>query len=601
MTTAHIDVYDDKHCKISAPYGGGGWQKLRPESWPGFAKVIDGSRDIRFRPTPQNIKYIQETWPNAQWSKIAQGYLIDFINEQKAAADTAKMKNEPIEDDGSYTYKTDPFQHQRHGFLLSRDLDAFAFFMEQGTGKTKVQIDRVAYKYTLGEVEVFIILAPNGVHLNWIVEELPTHLPDYVPREAFVYKPKKVKERKKKQPDGTIKKWFESPEYEVMIKSANDNRALKIIAFNIEGFTSAKAKWLLERILREHPSAKIMAAMDESQYCKNFSAMRTKYLTKAFRPVAKKAIMTGTNITKGIEDLYGQLNWLNPNILGFDTYTSFKNHFCTLGGFQGTQIIGYQNVDELINLIDGHSFRVLKKDCLDLPPKLYKRWKVELTPKQREIYNNLRREYYAELGDGNRLIADLGVVRLLRLQQIANGWFPADNAEDLIPIPGDNPKLEATLQHCRDSVGSVIIWCNCQASAKDIMLIEEELKREHGKGMVGTYWGGIDEDKRAENKLAFQKGDIKYIIGNKALARGHTLTICQNPIYHSNSFDLEVRLQSEDRCHRIGSEIHESITYTDVQALCQTDRQIINSLREKKNIADWVNRDPDSFFLEEAA
>jgi len=588
-----IEEFGDKHCIIIAKLEGDNRRKISEHAFPGFAKWVDGTRHLRFRPTANNIKYINENWPDAVWTEGAQRHLINFISEQKAASDLAKMKTQILEDDGSYEYKTKPFDHQRHAFLLSRDVDTFALFMEQGTGKTKIAIDKAAYKYSNGDIEALIVLAPNGVHTNWCSEEIPIHLPDWCPREIYHYNAKKVKAKKNKE---TGKMEYIDPEFERVMASEN---CLKIFAFNIEGFTSAKAKYFLERVIRTY---KIIGVMDESQYCKNHSAVRTKYLTKQFVDVKNKLIMTGTNITKGVEDLYGQLSWLNPNILGFDTFTSFRGHFCAMGGYENRSIIGYKNIDELIQLMDGHSFRVLKKDCLDLPEKLYKRFHVELTHQQLKLYNELRKDYFTQLegdNDNNFLTADIGVVRLLRLQQISNGWFPADDSDELQRIPGDNPKIEAVQQHCKDTIGSILVWCNGQASTQDIITLEEELKRDHGNDNVGTYYGRTPDDIRAKNVKGFQSKDMKIMICNKAAARGLTLTACENPIYHSNSFDLEVRLQSEDRCHRIGTT--GSVTYTDVQANCQTDRQIINSLRSKKIIADLVNRDPDSFFLEEAA
>lgn len=570
--TATVKRFDDKHCVISAPWNAENFKKLQPPKWPGFAKWIDGTTDVRFRPTPNNIRYINEQWPDSQWIGEAQRIITDFIQEQKAAMDTASMKHKTIEDDGSYEYETDPFHHQRHVFLLSRDKKKYCLFMEQGTGKTKVAIDRAAYKYALGEIEAVVIVAPNGVHLNWVEEEIPVHLPKWVKRKCFVYSSNMTKARKKE---------FE----EVM--AAKD--CLKIFAFNVEGFTSKKAKELLERILRTY---KVHGVLDESQKLKNPSAVRTRYLTKQFKPVEDKIIMTGTNVTKGVEDLYGQLTWLDPNVLGFDTWGSFQGHFCTKGGFKDRQIIGYKNIDELIKLLDPHSFRVLKKDCLDLPQKIYKRWVVELNPRQREIYDQLRKDYYTELEGVGGLTANIGVVRLLRLQQITCGWFPADDSDELTPIPGDNPKLEAVRQHCFNTDGSILVWCKFK---QDIKRLEEELKKDHGQDNVGTYYGETPNEIRSRNVKAFQSKQMKILIANRAAATGLTLTACENPIYHSNDFDLEIRLQSEDRCHRIGTQ--NSVVYTDVEAKGTTDRMIINSLRNKKLIADLVNQDPESVFL----
>jgi len=543
---------------------------------PGFRKWKDGTREMIFRPTANNITYINENWPEAQWLDGTQQHVDDFIKSQLEAIDTLNKKEIILEDDGSYEYKTKPFDHQRQSFLLSREKEKFALLMEQGTGKTKVAIDTIAYLYAKGSIEAAIIIAPNGAHLNFVEIEIPEHLPEWVNYEGWVYSSKMNKAMQ-----------------ESLTRLNNKKDLLKIFSFNIEGFTSDKAKKIIEHLMAIY---RCIVIIDESQYIKNPSALRTKYLTKVCKPAKYKRIMTGTAITKGLEDIYSQMNWLDPAILGYDSFYTFRSHFCTMGGFENRQIIGYKNVDELSKMIESHSYRKTKADCLDLPPKLWKRWKVQLTPQQRDIYNSVKKNFYADLGD-KRLTALLGIVRLLRLQQITCGWFPADGDDFLTPITGDNPKLEAVRQHCFDTDGKVVIWARFK---KDIERITQELQNDHGRNAAVAYYGDTDIDDRMPIVRQFQdpNSDLRYIVAHpKAAGRSITLTACENPIYHSNDFDLELRLQSEDRTHRIGTK--NSVTYTDVEAAGTVDGKIIRALRNKKSIADLVNKDPTNFFLEE--
>lgn len=566
------------NCIISVPFDGDNYNLLI--GLPGFKKFKDGSRDLIFRPTTNNIRYINQHWPDADWDSSVKSYLTDFINEQLEAASTSKDKWKELEDDKTYEYKTKPFDHQRNLFMLSRDKKSFAFFMEQGTGKSKPVIDTAAWQYSQGLIDALVVIAPNGVHRNWIEEEIPKHLPDWCPREMWTYSAHLLK--------------AEKLAFEELVKKTG---VLKIFAFNVEGFVSDKAQSRLEKILTY---CKPLIATDESQYIKNPSAGRTDYLTKACSDVQYKRILTGTSVTKGVEDLYGQFTWLNEKILGFDSKYTFRNHFCTMGGFEMRKVVGYKNLDELIKLIDPYSYRVTKAQCLDLPPKIYKRWVVELTKQQREIYDKVSNDFYAEL-NGRTLTANLAIVRLLRLQQITCGWFPSQDANGkttLEPIPGENPKLEAVLQHCRDIDGQVIVWAGGAGNTQDIKNITEELKREHGRDSCAAYYGKTDQEDRTEIRQEFQAGNLKYIVANGSAARGLTLTKCENPIYFSNSYDLEFRLQSEDRTHRIGT--INSVTYTDVEAKKTRDRRIINALKSKKNIADIINQDPKSLFMEES-
>jgi len=566
--TAKITAFGN-NCIISVPFTGNNYSLLN--NLPGFKKWKDGSRDLIFRPTSNNIRYINEHWPDAEWDSSVKSHLDEFIRQQLEASASAVDKYKELIDDGAYQHKKPPFKHQRQLFLLSRDMGSFAFFMEQGTGKTKPAIDTAAWLYSQGKINALIVIAPNGVHSNWIEEEIPKHLPDWCPREMWTYSANISKKKKK--------------DFDELLKREN---VLRIFAFNVEGFVSQKAQDLLELILI---SCKPLIANDESQSIKNHSAKRTKYLTKVCKDVEYKRILTGTSVTKGVEDLYGQFSWLNKEILGFDSFTTFRNHFCTMGGFEMKQITGYKNIEELIKLIDPYSYRVTKDQCLDLPKKLYKRWVVELTPEQRRIYDKLDKEFYAEM-DGKQITANLAIVRALRLQQITCGWFPDD---DMTPIKGENPKLEAIKQHCKNIEGQVIVWCGGIGNRHDVRNITEELKREHGRDNVVSYFGETKVKERTEIVEEFQAGDLKIIVANGSAARGLTLTKCENPIYFSNSYDLEFRKQSEDRTHRIGT--INNVTYTDVYAKRTRDRKIINALIRKQNIADLINQDPKSFFL----
>ena len=221
--------------------------------------------------------------------------------------------------------------------------------MEQGTGKTKVIIDNAAYLYGRDEISALIVIAPNGVHRNWLSKEIPAHMPDWCDyKSVYYYSGISAKDTAK----------FND------IISAQD--CLKIFAFNCEAFVSKKAVSFMEKIIL---SNKVMLVVDESSRIKTPGAKRTKVITKFSKDVKYKRIMTGTPVTKGPEDVYSQFKFLDPYILGYDSYYSFRARYCVMGGFENRQIVSYNNIDELTQAIEGHSFRVLKKDCLDLPEK----------------------------------------------------------------------------------------------------------------------------------------------------------------------------------------------------------------------------------------
>lgn len=537
-----------------------------------------------FRPVASNLDYVYENWPDAEWVGDAKQIIIDHLQDVNTALESSANKKKILEDDGSYEYKTVPFDHQRQGFLLSRDLPWFALLWEMGTGKTKTLIDTFAYLYAKGDIDCVIIIAPNGVHRNWIEIEIPVHLPNWCAHEKDYYSSKHGKKRMGKVWDILLQK-----------------EKLPIIAINIESFASSKAKSFLQTII---DSKKCIVILDESSTIKSYGAKRTKFVISACKDVAYKRIANGSPITKGIEDLYSQFKFLDDSIIGYDTVSTFKAQYCQEmtcrvdpsdpNSRTYNKIVDYKNVDHLVSRIDPWSMRVLKKDCLDLPEKIYKLWPVELTDEQKKAYVELKDEYMTQI-EGTHIEEELALVRLLRLQQIACGWYPGEDGT-MLPIPGKNPRMEALQEICREVIENgekAIIWARFK---QDIYAIEEFL----GDAAV-SYHGDVNSDDRMLARKRFQEDDsIKFMIAmlssNSGAVRGHTWTAASVCIYYSNIYDLDPRQQSEDRMHRIG--MGDKALYIDLMAMGTIDRKIINALKAKKSISDLVTKDGPSGFLE---
>lgn len=547
--------------------------KNRLEAMPGFSKWE--KRDRLFRPTGANVGYIQEHWPDAEWSASAEVFRQEWRDELARLEDNRELKKQVLTDDTGFVFKTEPRSHQRQAFVLSRDQKNFALLMGQGTGKTKVIWDTAAYLYGKGLIDALITVAVNGVHINWIIEEMPKHCP--CPVAAYY------------QTAG--ESMAKSRSLEAVLATTDRLRA---ITMNVEGFMSQKQEDLLERCLS---SMRCLLVIDESTRIKTPGAKRTQILTQLGKQAAYRRILTGTPITKGVEDLYAQFKFLDPMILGFDSFYTFRNHFCNTytlgeGKSQHTIITGYKNLDELYAILEGSSFRVLKEQCLDIPPKVYKRWPFELTKTQRRVYDELETNFMAEL-DGDTIAEELPITRLMRLQQIASNWWPGgtDGESTFRAIDKVNPRLQAVKHIVQETEGKIIFWARFRP---DLELIQQELG-----GACVSYHGGISDRKKLENANSF-KNDPKtlYMAANQASAAwGHNWTMAETEVYYSNSFDLEQREQSEDRAHRDGQK--NTVQIYDLEALRTMDRKIIRSLRSKKDIAEMVLRDPRSFFLME--
>lgn len=550
------------YCLAKVKLEGNSIQAL--SSMPGFKKWV--GRDLMFAPTGANITHLHKHWPDAKWEDDVQPVLDKYIRSLEEAEEIHKQKGSGFVDAGDFSFKTKPYDHQRKAFYLSRDKEAFALLMEQGTGKTKVIIDNAAYLYGRDEISALVVIAPNGVHRNWLSKEIPAHMPDWCHyKSVFYYSGINAKD--------TVK--FNE------VISAQD--CLRIFAFNCESFVSKKAVEFMYKIIM---SNKVMLVVDESSRIKTPGAKRTKVITKFAKDVKYKRIMTGTPVTKGPEDVYSQFKFLDPFILGYDSYYSFRARYCVMGGYENRQIVSYNNVDELTNSIEGHSFRVLKKDCLDLPDKIYQRHPVELSKKQRKLYDQLRKDFVTEL-EGEHLSAPEAITRLLRMQQIICGWFPTE--EGGMEIDEKNTRLTALIDLLPDIECKVIIWARFK---RDIKAIGEAL----GDKAV-SYYGEVSNDDREIAVDRFQNDPkVRYFIGQpQSGGIGLTLTAAECAIYYSNSFDLETRMQSEDRCHRIGTK--NNVTYIDFESPKTIDTKIINALREKKNLADTITKDPTSLFM----
>lgn len=532
---------------------------------PGFKKWVD--REIAFRPTGANIIYINHIWPAAQWLEGAEQHIEEFIKHQQQAEQTQRRKADGVDDDDSYRYKREPMAHQRKAFMLSRDVPYFGLFMEQGTGKTKVIYDNAAYLYARGEIDALCIVAwPNGVHRNWIDTELPQDLPDWCPYKAVFWSANRSK-WKQREIDDVV----------------NSTGALKIFAFNAEAFSSDRAR---EAILKFVGGNQTLMVIDQSACIANPQAGRTKFLAKKVGPLAKyRRILDGAPIAQNAGEIYSQFLFLDQKIIGHDTWTAFRNEYCEIGHFNETK--GFRNIDKLRALIDNYSFRALERDCLDLPERIYKRWTFDLTEQERALYDELRKKDYTEF-EGSLLTTSLPMVKNLRLQQIASGWFPSDTPR---LIEAESSRMAAFRQLMPVLTSKTIIYSRFK---QDIFQLEKLL----GAAAV-SYHGDISEDDRAEAKERFQNDpDVKWMIGQPtSLGIGHTLTAAEFIVYYTNHPSLRIREESEKRAHRKGQD--KRLKIYDLIATNTTDNKAMRSLRAKKDVATMIMDDPVSYFLME--
>lgn len=479
----------------------------------------------------------------------------------------------------SYVPETKPFAHQGELFANTAHLPAYGLLWEQGTGKTKPTIDTAAALYEAGEIDAVVVVAPNGVERNWKTDELPTHLPKrlYPKMKVEVYQSPKA---------GT--KWHAAA-MDALVK----HKGFSWLLIGYDAFMTEKGKKFVWKFLRQR---RVLYILDECHNIRTPKAKRTRSIVASGKYAPYRRILTGTPGDKPF-DLYTQIKFIDETFwireLSIHTAAEFRQYFgvwftraqaqAELGFDPGyDRLIEYKNLDVLERLLKKVTHRVTKDEVLDLPPKLYTKRYFDLNKECRDAYDQLKSDYIAEFEDGATIDGGLAIVRLLRLQQITCGYAYTDAEEPFRLLGKSNPRL-GLVEDLRDSLHHpCIIWARFK---KDIEQIMDVLGSEAVK-----YDGSLSDDEAERSKLAFQRGDAKWFVGNPQKgSSGLTLVQARTVAYYSNSYKMIERAQSEDRAHRIGQE--HPVDYIDFCANNTCDWGIIQNLRGKFDIASQMTGD----------
>jgi SNF2 family DNA or RNA helicase len=467
----------------------------------------------------------------------------------------------------NYKFKTKPYAHQLTALEKSWDKTEYGYFMEMGTGKSKVLVDNMAMLYDKGRINGAIIVAPKGVYNNWFTQEIPIHLASHIQPKMVLWTASTSKIKDK--------------EYQLLFETGHD---LHILIMNVEALSTKKGLVFAAKFMSCHET---MLAIDESTTIKNPNAKRTKSILLLGKQAKYKRILTGSPVTKSPLDLYTQCGFLNSFLLGFDSFYAFRNRYANMidrnFGGRRVQLIGsYKRLDELAEKLKVFSYRVLKEDCLDLPEKVYVRREVELTEEQSKAYATMKSAALALL-KGKMATAPHVLTQMMRLHQITCGHLKNDDGT-ITEIK--NNRIRELISLLDEVEGKVIIWANY---IYDIEHIVKEIKKEYGDDSIVQYYGAVSSEDRADAIIKFQDKDskVRFFIGNPQTGGyGITLTAANTVVYYSNGYDLEKRLQSEDRAHRIGQT--KSVTYVDFIAPKTIDEKIVKALRSKMNIANKI-------------
>ena len=467
----------------------------------------------------------------------------------------------------NYKFKTKPYAHQLKALEMSWDRPYFAYFMEMGTGKSKVLIDNISMLYDNGKINGVLIVAPKGVVKNWYEGEIPTHLVDHIDYKCVLWQSLINAKQQRK--------------LDTLFESGED---LHILVMNVESLSTKKGVAFAEKFLNSH---RAMVAIDESTTIKNPEAKRTKNIVTLGKLATYRRILTGSPVTKSPLDLYKQCEFLEDELLGFNSYYAFRTRYAVMrtANFSGRSVqivVGYRNLDELSEKLKAFSYRVLKDECLDLPKKTFMKREVLLTPEQTKAYLQMQKLAHAQL-DGKMMTTATVLTQLMRLQQITCGHFTADDGT-IHEMP--NNRINEMLDLLYEIEGKVVIWAQFQ---RDVSNILTALHNEFGEGCYVDYYGLTPQEERQENIKKFQDPDsgVRFFVGTTQTGGyGITLTAASTMIYYSNGYDLEKRQQSEARIDRIGQE--KPMTYIDIVCENTVDTRIVKALRKKVDIATQI-------------
>ena len=420
----------------------------------------------------------------------------------------------------NYKFKTQPYKHQLDALQDSWDKENFAYFMEMGTGKSKVLLDNAAMLYDKGKINGLLIIAPKGVYKNWYDSEIPTHLPDHIFKKMVLWK---TSDKSKKQ-QLLLNTLFET------------GSEFHILLMNVEAFSKGDGAAFAAKFLSCHNT---MIAIDESTTIKTPTSNRTKNILALRQHAKYRRILTGSPVTKSPLDLFSQCEFLDPWLLGHTSYWTFKSRYAVtrkiqVQGRQVEIVVGYRNLGELSEKIQPFSKRVLKDDCLDLPKKTFMKHVVEMTKEQKKVYKQMKEEAIAYL-DGKVLSSATVMTQLMRLHQITCGHFTPDDGE-IKNLPCN--RMTELMDILENVHGKAVIWSHY---THDVRRIIDEIKRVYGDDSVVDYFGQTTSEERSANIKKFQNDEkCRFFVGTTHTGGyGITLTAASTMIYFSNGYDLE--------------------------------------------------------------
>lgn len=482
------------------------------------------------------------------------------IDAERLAEDPAPLLPYPV--------KANLYKHQIRGANMALRafgaLDAktpgggFGELFEMGCGKTLTTIAVAGALYNLGKIDRVLVVAPTSVCSVW-----PHDLNQFA---TFPWEARVLLGDKKKR-----------------LKALNEleNWPFKALRIAVINYESTHREGIFEALAAYKPD---LIVCDESQRIKNPSAAQSKALHKLGDAAPFRMILSGTPVQNNAVDLYSQYRFLDPAVYGANFY-AFKNRYCIMGGYGQHQIVGYRNMDELVEKEHSVAYRVTKEECLDLPQQTFINRYVQFTDAEQAIYEQLRKSSFLELETGENVTATTILTMYLRLMQLTGGFLTAD--ESTRPKQVNTAKLDALADIVDDYVvdagKKLVIFARFRA---EITAIENLLRLR--KIQYGSIYGDVPMEERGKIVDDFQTNpDTKVFVAQiQTAGLGITLHAASTAVFYSYDYNYANYAQALARIHRIGQRL--PVTYIHLVVDGSIDEKILAALENKEDMAKTV-------------
>lgn len=472
------------------------------------------------------------------------------VDRYRADPDPAPLIKPPV--------KANLYKHQIRALNMALTAfstgSGFGLWLEMGTGKSLTSIAIAGALYKTGKIERVLVACPTSITAVWVSEL--AKFADFKHKAVIMQGDKK----KRLEALAQLQEW--------------PFQGLKVAVINYE---STHRLGIFEA-LKDYKADLIIC--DESQRIKSHSAAQSKAMHELGAGARYRLALSGTPIQNNAVDFFSQYKFLDTSVFGPNFY-AFRNRFVKMGGFGGKQIIGLKNEEELIRRAHSIAYRVTKEECLDLPEQVFINRMVKLAPRERDLYDQVLRDSYAELEGGKEVTASTVLVKLLRLQQLTGGFLQPDGGGK--PVPANTAKLDALQDIIEDAIDGgqkLVIFARFRAEIEAIAALLKKLGVGYGK-----IDGDIPQSERGAIVEDFQNNpEAKAFVAQIATAGlGITLTAASLAVFYSVGYNFAEYEQATARTHRAGQT--KKCTYIHLLVENSVDEKIMIALENKENIA----------------